>query len=66
MRRIRARCALTRNRPRVSYLARYSFGVRAVQPLAGGVASRTGVPSESCVEQEADGSRVPEMGAERG
>jgi hypothetical protein len=31
---VRARSALTRNRPRVSYLARLSFGIRAEQALA--------------------------------
>jgi len=54
--------ALTRNRPRVSYLSRHSFGIRpetAPETVQHHVPDLRFAPlKESCVEQEADGSWV--------
>jgi hypothetical protein len=49
-------------RPRVSYLSRHSFREPGGTGIGfSGIFSAAGAPKESCVEQEADGSRASEM-----
>ena len=58
---------MTRNRARVSYLGRHSFGTR-MEPARAELCDfqKTGVPREGRVEKEADGGRVRGLDAGAG